>query len=435
MLSCVMHKSKRSKFEERGLARVLTPVRHQVELRPYHLDGAVPADHRVRAVWSFVEGLDLSVLYSEIKSVEGGSGRSATDPRILMALWLFATVEGVGSARAIARLCEEHIAYEWICGGVGVNYHTLSDFRVENVVVLDELLTQSVAVLMKEGVVDLSRVAQDGMKVRASAGAASFRRKKTLRSCLAEAREQVQALKAEVEEDPSRATRRQQAARERAVREREERVKRALERAKQLAKEKPTAKEKAAVRASTTDPDSRVMKMADGGFRPAYNVQLMTDTQSQVIAGVDVTSLGNDQGQLKPMLDQVEERHGVEPAETLVDGGYVRRAELDAVAKRTTVFAPVPQPKNPAIDPYQPTENDSAAVAEWRRRMKTAAAKRIYKERAATAECVNGQARNRGLLRFLVRGIDKVKAVALWYALAHNMSRTMSFGLLGEVTT
>jgi transposase len=425
-----MPDDKRKKAAERGDARVLTPERHQVELREFHLDGAIPADHRVRAVWAFVEGLDLSRLYRGIGSVEGGAGRPATDPRILMALWLQATIEGVGSARAVERLCEEHMAYQWICGGVGVNNHTLSDFRVENGEVLDELLTQSVAALMKEGVVELTRVAQDGVKVRASAGASSFRRTKTLRACKREAREQVAALKKELHEDPAGSSRRQQAARQRVAQDRLERVTRALKLAEELEKEKPTSKQE--IRVSTTDPDARVMKMGDGGFRPAYNVQLSSDTESQVVVGIEVITAGNDQAELIPMIDQLEKRYGVVPAEVLVDGGYTAHSNLDALEGRTTVIAPVPRPKDSTLNPYKPKPTDSPAVAKWRKRMATVRAKRIYKERAATAECVNAQARNRGLLRFLVRGLQKVRAVALLYALAHNMSRALAFGLLGE---
>ena len=411
-------------------ARVLTAERHQVELWEFHLDSAVAADHRVRGVWSYVEALDLSPLYARIGSVEGGAGRPAIDPRILIALWLYATVEGVGSARALDRLTREHVTYQWICGGVGVNYHTLSDFRVDNGEVLDRLLTQSVAVLMREKVVELSRVAQDGMKVRASAGAASFRKKPTLKACLKEAREQVTTLKKELDEDPAGTSRRQQAARERAARERQERVQRALKRAEELIEREKKPKDKKKVRASTTDPDARVMKMADGGFRPAYNVQLSTDTEAQVVVGVEVTDSGNDQGELPPMVEQLEKRYGEVPAETLVDGGYVNRADIEALAGRTTVYAPVSKPKDPTVDPYRPNKMDSPEVARWRRRMGTARAKTIYKERAATAECVNAQARNRGLARFLVRGLRKARAVVLWYALAHNLSRMLSFGLL-----
>jgi len=417
-----------------GEVRIVEAERQQVELRVFHLDGAIPADHPVRALWAFVEGVDLSGLYEGMGSLEGRAGRPAIDRKILLALWLYGTIEGVGSARALDRLSKEHLVYQWICGGVGVNYHTLADFRVLHGEAMDELLTQSVASLMNEGLVELKRVAQDGMKVRASAGASSFRKKKTLRECLKQAKEQVRELGRELKEDPGAATRREQAARERAARERTERVKKALERARELEKEKSKKKDKdAAVRASTSDPQARVMKMGDGGWRPAYNVQLATDTGSQIIVGVDVTNQGNDQGQIEPMIDQLQERYEVVPAETLVDGGYTAHADLEAVAGRTTVYAPVPKPRDPGIDPHRPKKTDSPAIAEWRKRMKTARAKRIYKDRASTAECVNAQARNRGLVRVLVRGIVKVRAVALLYALAHNVKRMLSMGYLMAV--
>ena len=417
-----------------GDVRIVEAERQQVELRMFHLDGAIPGDHPVRAIWAFVEGVDLSGLYEGMGSLEGRAGRPAIDRKILLALWLYGTIEGVGSARALDRLSKEPLVYQWICGGVGVNYHTLADFRVRHGEALDELLTQSVASLMSEGLVELKRVAQDGMKVRASAGASSFRRKKTLRGCLKQAKEQVRELRRELEEDPGAATRREQAARERAAREREERVKKALERAQELEKEKSKKKDKDAVRASTSDPEARVMKMGDGGWRPAYNVQLATDTGNQIIVGVDVTNLGNDQGQIEPMIDQLQERYEVVPAETLVDGGYTAHADLEAVAGRTTVYAPVPKPRDPGIDPHRPKATDSPAIAEWRKRMKSERAKRIYKDRAATAECVNAQARNRGLLRFMVRGVKKVRAVALLFALAHNVKRMLSLGYLTAAT-
>jgi transposase len=416
-----------------GGVRIAKAERQQVELRVFHLDGTIPGDHPVRAIWAFVEGVDLSGFYEDSKSVEGRAGRPAIDRKILLALWLYGTIEGVGSARALDRLSKEHVVYQWICGGVGVNYHTLADFRVRHEEAMDDLLTQSVASLMTEGLVELKRVAQDGMKVRASAGASSFRRKKTLRECLKQAKEQVRTLRRELEEDPGAATRREQAARERSARDRADRVKKALERARELEKEKPKKKDKEAVRASTTDPQARVMKMGDGGWRPAYNVQLATDTPSQIIVGVEVTNEGNDQGQIEPMIDQLQERYEVEPVETLVDGGYTAHADLEAVAGRTTVYAPVPKPRDPGIDPHRPKATDSPAIAEWRKRMKTARAKRIYKERAATAECVNAQARNRGLIRVLVRGIGKVRTVALLYALAHNLRRMLSMGYLTAV--
>jgi transposase len=407
---------------------VQRPNRAQLELRPVDLEGLLPAGHRARIVWEFVEGLDLGPLYAEIRAVEGHAGRPAIDPSILMALWLYATVEGVGSARAIARLCEEHDAYRWICGGVSVNYHTLADFRVAHGGYLDAQLTTSVATLMAEGLVELTRVAQDGVRVRASAGAASFRRRGRLETCLAEATAQVEALRRELDDDPGATTRRQAAARQRAAEERRERVRKALAQLPEIeAKKKADEKDKA--RVSTTDPEARVMKMADGGFRPAFNAQFATATAAQLIVGVDVSNAGSDLGQLAPMAEQLRERYGQAPAEMLVDGGFAAHDDIIAVARPEvgcTVYAPVPEPRDPTRDPHQPRPGDPEAIAQWRQRMGTEEAKVIYKERAATSECVNAIARNRGLRQFLVRGLEKVKAVLLWFALAHNLMRTVA---------
>ncbi len=171
------------------------------------------------------------------------------------------------------------------------------------------------------------------------------------------------------------------------------------------------------------------MKMADGGFRPAYNVQFATDTESQVIVGVEVTNFGSDQGQMAPMVEQIEERHGKSPDEMLVDGGYVKKEDIDKVSApqgKTTVYAPVMKSKAPDRDAHTPRSDDTPAVAEWRQRMATDEAKEIYKERAATAECVNAIARNRGYLQFRVRGSPKARVIALWYALVHNVMRTVA---------
>ena len=308
-----------------------------------------------------------------------------------------------------------------------MNYHTLSDFRTAQVALLDELLTQSVATLRHEGLVDLRRVAQDGMRVRASAGAASFRRGKTLAACLAEAEAQVAALQKELASDPASATKRQAAARTRAARQRSERIRSALaEREKVAAKKKANGKDPTEARASTTDPEARVMKMGDGGYRPAHNVQFATDTASQVITGVDVVNTGSDQGQMAPMVQQHADRYDQTPEEMLVDGGFAKKEDIDTVSRPevgVVVYAPVQKPKKKDRDPHTPRGGDSEAVAAWRVRMGTDEAKAIYKERASTAECVNAIARNRGLQRFLVRGLAKVRAIALWYALAHNLVR------------
>ena len=405
-------------------ARVLRPNRNQLELRPSDLESLLAEDHPARLVWAYVERQDLSALYAGIKAVEGGAGRSAIAPEVLVSLWLYATLEGIGSARALARLCEAHDAYRWLCGGVRLNHHTLSDFRVGHGDALDQLLTANVASLLATRAVTMTRVAQDGMRVRAHAGAASFRRRERLQQHHEDALRQVEQLKREVHDDPDATNRRQQAARQRAAREREERIAQALQRLPALEKMKVRKGKPAdTARASTTDPEASVMKMADGGFRPAYNIQLATDTASQVIVGVEVSTNGSDYGQLVPMVEQIEQRHGQRPAEMLVDGGYAKAEDIETLAPGTTVYAPVQPGRNGDRDPHAPRSVDSADVAAWRQRMGTDEAKDIYKERAATAECVNAIARNRGLQQFKVRGVDKVKSALLWFALAHNLMR------------
>lgn len=405
-------------------ARVVMPNRNQMEFRASDLESLLPQAHRARVVWGFVERCDLSALYEGIKAREGTAGRDAIAPEILLSLWLYATLEHVGSARELARLCEAHDAYRWICGGVQVNYHTLSDFRSDQSEMFDELLSQSVASLMAVGVVKLTQVAQDGMRVRASAGTGSFRRKEKLEGYLDAARAQVQALKREIDADPGAFTRRQAAARERAAREREEKITKALARLPELGEIKQRQGKKAEdARASFTDADATVMKMGDGGFRPAYNAQYATDGESQVIVGAEVVLVGSDQGQMTPMLEQINERCGEYPEQMLVDGGYNSHDQIEAASQHTEVYAPVPKPKDDKIDAHQRKPGDSQAVADWRVRMASEEAKEIYKNRAAVAECVNAQARNRGLIRLLVRGKAKVKSVVLMYALAHNLMR------------
>jgi transposase len=415
-----------------GVPRMKLPQRRQVQFMAAAWDDLLPEGHQARIVWEFVLGLDLTPLHSKIKAIEGRAGASAIAPGIMMALWLYATLRGVGSARELDRRCGEQgeVPFRWICGDVSVNYHTLSDFRTAHGEFLDDVLTHGVASLLEQNLVDMERVAQDGMRVRASAGSSSFRRKQTLQECLEEAKAQVEALKAELEHDPAAANRRQQAAQERAARDRLKRVEEALSRMPEAeAKKKSSEKDKA--RVSTTDPDARVMKMANGGFNPAFNVQFATDTETQIITGVDVINDGSDQGQLAPMVEQHETRYGRVPDESLVDGGYTSKDDIEQVSvdpddedsRGTVVYAPVKKSKGMSRDPHKPLPDDSPAVAAWRKRMGTDEAKEIYKERASTAECVNAIARNRGLQQFTVRGLPKVKAAILWYVLAHNLIR------------
>lgn len=414
-----------------GRPRVQRPNREQLEMRAVDLDGLLPADHRARLVWAFVEGLDLDPLYADIRAIEGAPGRPPIDPAILTGLWLYATLEGVGSARALGRLCSEHDAYRWLCGGVSVNYHSLADFRVGHGELFDRLLTTSVAALIADGQLPLTRVAQDGVRVRAAAGGRSFRQRDALQRALAQAERQVATLRAELDDDPAATSRRVVAARQRAARERAERARRALERLPELEarRAKPTysGRREQAAEASTTDAEASYMAFADGGRRPAYNVQLATDVASQLIVGLEVTA-DTDQTQLGAMVAQLRARYDRAPAEYLVDGGYRNFSDLCRLAEPdvgTTLYMPVAKPRV-ARDPHRPLRGDPPPVGDWRVRMGTEAAKAIYRQRASTSECVNAIARNRGLTAFRVRGAAKARAVLLWFALAHNLFRLAS---------
>jgi transposase len=423
--------------------RLHSPDRQQL-LSPRILDELLEADHPARAVWSYVEGLDLTPLYDRIRARGHTAGRPAIDPRLLVALWLYATLSGFTSARELADLCLHHDAFRWLAGGVSVNYHTLADFRTDHPAVVEQLLKQSVEVLRQQGRIDLGRIAQDGMRVRASAGAASFHRREILERLLEEAQAELRELRRELAAHAAHLASAQGVAAEdspagepglspreaAAIRHAEgrvERVEQALERMPEMeAKIQPGEKKEA--RVSTTDPQATVMKMADGGFRPAYNVEYGTTCKGQVVVGVDVVTVGSDQGQMPPMLDQIEDRFQRRPKEVLVDGGFANLKDIEDVQSggKCQVFAPVAKPRKETVDRHEPKATDSAEVARWRKRMGTNKAKKIYKERAATAECVNAQARNRGLRQFMVRGLEKVKSVATWFAIAQNMARSFA---------
>lgn len=414
--------------------RVKRPERRQVQWRPLSLDECLAEDHRARLVWAYVESLDAAALYAPIRSVEGDVGRDAVDPKLLLALWMYATIEGIGSARELARRCERDLPYQWLCGEVGVNYHLLSDFRTAHAEYLDDLLADTVATLMHQGLVTLETVAQDGMRVRASAGAGSFRRRPTLERCRQQAEEHVRRLRAE---DPrADASARQEAARQRAARQRQERVEQALAELEQVRQLKERNKKGSGdqARASTTDPEARRMKMADGGFRPAYNVQFASDGDAQVIVGVDVTNSGSDAGQMSPMHDRLQRRYGRTPGRYLVDGGFVTHQEVTVLDQRgTPVYAPIPAEERMRTlghDPYARQEKDTDQSFAFRQRMATEEAKELYKRRSAIAEYPNADCRNRGLQQFRVRGLAKVKVVALWHAVAFNVRRMISLGVL-----
>ena len=406
--------------------RLRTAQRDQVRFRPGTLEDTIPDDHDVRTVWAVVCSWDLDAFLDPIQARGSNPGRPATDPRILIALWLYAAIEGVAGARELERLCEQSDPYRWILGGVSINHHTLADFRVASRQAIDGLLTQMLAVLIRGEAVSVTRIAQDGTRVRVSAGTKSFKKAPTLEQAHQKAKAHLELIEKQAERLGEAGARRA-AAESRAAREKLERIERAraelaaIEAAKAAQKDKPSKARPP--RASMTDPDARIMKMPDGGFRPAFNVQLAVDATSRAVVGVDVTNAGGDAGLAGPMRQQVEARTGQQVKEHLLDGGYKDLAEVDsAAASGSTLYMPLPSPKKPGVDPHQPKRGDSDAVAEWRRRMGTDQAKGIYKARARTVETVNGELKAyRGLRPFLVRGLEKARCVALWCALAYNI--------------
>jgi transposase len=414
------------------MPRLRQPERHQLGWQVARIDDLVAHDHPVRAVWAFVQGLDLRALHDAVKAREGVPGQAPPAPELMMALWLWATVDGVGSARQLARLCEQHLAYRWLCGGVSMNYHTLSDFRVAHAAVLDRLLAGGVAALVAQGLVALDVLAQDGLKVRAAAGAGSFRRRERLNKLAAAATARVERLRAELEADPAAGDRRQRAAQQRAAGEHEERVKAALDRMNELEAErarrektnKTEVSRQKAPRASTTDAAARAMRLADGGFRPAYNMQIVSAPKGQVIVAVDLDTTGSDRRLARPALEGLGAA-GTRPSDYLVDGGFTKNDDIEwAHASGIKLWCPPAQSKH-GTDPYAPRGDDKPGVADWRQRMASEPGKALYKERSK-AECPNAWARRMGLAQLHVRGKQKARAVLLWFALAHNMLRAFA---------
>jgi transposase len=429
---------------EQGRVRLKSPERSQVRMECRCLDDLLAASHPARVVWEVSGRLDLSAFAAPIKARDGVRGRDATDPRLLFSLWLLGATRGIGSARELARRCESDDAFKWMCGGVGVNYHTLADFRVRHGEALDELFTAVLASLVEQGLVKVWRVSQDGTRVRACAGAASFRREERLTKLLEEARGHVRELKGLLE-DPARSgglSARKKAARERAARERVQRLERAVqqlpelkERQKTLARKEgdgsrggkgPGKAAKRQPRASSTDPEARVMKMGDGGFRPAVNVQLAVDTDSRAVVGVGVTSEGSDNNNLSgPMRRQVEGRTGQKVGEHLMDGGYLKLEDVRQAAQDgVDLYVPPKPPRNPDLrgSEYEPRPTDTPELAAWRARMGSREGKAVYKLRASTVETANADLKTRrGLVQLTVRGLSKARCVALWSALAYNV--------------
>jgi len=312
--------------EGKGKPRIRPINRDQMVLRAMEVEKLVEEDHEVRAIWEFVGRLALGQYYGEIEAVEGEAGRPAWDPRLMVSLWVYAYSKGVSSGREICRLCETDPGYQWLTGMEAVNYHTLCDFRVTHKKALDELFTQILGLLSAEGLITLERVMHDGTKVKACASGDTFRREGRIKAHLGKAREQVEQMG-----DPRMAQEvspRVLKARQRAAREKQERLEKALEELEKIRASKANAADKQEVRASMSDPEARVMKQSDGGFAPSYNVQLSTDAKEKIIVGVGVSQSGSDYGELVGAEDKVEQALGNAPRQMVVDGGFVSRENI-----------------------------------------------------------------------------------------------------------
>jgi transposase len=317
--------------EPAGEPRLKQVNRNQLLLRTVEVEKLVEPDHPVRAIWELVGQLDLSRFLQPIEAVEGVAGRPAWDPHLLISLWIYAYSEGVSSAREVERRCAYHPVYQWLTGWQHINHHTLSDFRVSHQQALDDLFAQVLGVLSAEGLITLERVMHDGTKVKAAASRKSFHREETLRAHLEAARQHVEQMGDPRQEELSP---RQARARERAAREKKERLQRALEEMQKVQAAPHAESDPAQRRVSETDPEARIMKQGDGGYAPSHNLQISTDAAHSLIVGVGVTQSASDQGQLMPALDQIQENLGQLPRQVVVDGGFMTRETVVAVAER-----------------------------------------------------------------------------------------------------
>jgi transposase len=425
----------------RGKARVVAANRAQLSWDLINPDGWLAPDHRARLVVGFVETLDLAVLYEKIEAREGTAGRPAADPAVLFALWLLATMDGVGSARELDRLTDQDLAYRWVACGVPVNYHGLADFRVAHADVLDDLLTKTLAAFMTEGLFDADEIVVDGTKIKASAGKSSYKRARRLDDAETAATARVAALKAEVDADPAASSKRTQAARERALRETQARIEKARAKLAEIEAEKKerakrSPKEVAAQKpatASLTDPEARRMRCADGAVRASYNVQIAATTDHGFVCAIVTTDRRNDSGLARPMVEASELRLGRKVHRVLADTGFAYIDDIAALAGRSEVPVGVyihPPKDRTDVKPstlrnrQKERDREPSIIKDWRHRMTTPEAEAIMKKRGRI-ERVNAHFKNRGFGTLLVRGLAKVQAIALWHALAHNLATAL----------
>ena len=414
--------------------KLRTPCRIQMEMQVNCLDTLLPSDHKARDIWEFVSSMDCRPCYALVKTYIGGDGRPATSPQVLFALWIYSILDGNISARKLADLCKNHNAYKWIAGGIPINRTTLAEFRTLNPMLFEDLLTNTLAVMLKAGLIKDTDFAQDGTRIKANAGFNSYHKESTLKETKEEIKSYIALLKAEQENSYDKYENTKQ---KRIAKERLKRVEEALsilEKERDIKKENgtrngepPSSDDLKEIRASTTDPMARKMKMGDGGFRLAYNVQLATGMDSRAIYGMDiVTTL--DSGTSPRMMGIVHNRlrrlKMDAPTNWISDSAYSAKRDVEVVAElypNCRYYAP-PKVKK-GIDPKKHLKNDSQAVKRWRDLIDQEDVNELYKCRCSTAEFSNAQMKQRGWREFLVRGLEKVKSYALLNVIAQNVAR------------
>jgi transposase len=423
--------------------KLKTSVRTQYEFYSRCLDELVPEDHKVRQVWDFVSNMDLSACFLDIYTFRDYVGRSKIDPKILLTLWIYSILDGNSSSRKLEELCLNHDVYKWICGGVSVSRTTLAEFRSINPRKFDDLLTKCLAVMVKHNLLSDSDFSQDGTRVKANAGYNSFRSEDSLKDLEAQVAKYIDELKDEEKSSDNPYEKRKLAEKLRRADEKKNRIKAALENIEEARcakiingtrnNNKPTEEDLVKVRASTTDPDVRKMKMGDGGFRLAYNVQFGTGLDSRVIYGVEVVKT-NDPGTPPRLMNQVQERlkklNIVEGLKNwIADSAYSSKIDIKTAANlfpKCFYFAPAKPQKG--IDPKVHLKTDCDDLRAWRDSIGSDYVKEIYKKRCSTAEFSNMHVKNQALKEFSVRGLVKVRGMAVLHAIAQNISR--SFDLL-----
>ena len=425
-------------------ARVKTPNRAQLILDVIDYEELIPQSHRARIIVSFVEKLNLETFYSEIRAREGLAGRSAFDPKLLLCIWLYATIERIGSARLIEKLCSLDCAFRWICGGIKINYHTLSDFRTENGDKLDRLLTDIVTTFVSSKIVKLKSIAIDGTKIPASASHQSFKTKTKLQKIKKEVEYHVKALRQELAQDSHASNNRVEGARKRDILEREKKITKALSELPKIEATKEARKSKvkkgtkiSEAKVSTTDPEARIMKFADGSIDAGYNCQVAIDPESYMVLSVDVTNQGNDKNLLKPIVENIESRYEATPERVLVDSGYPTHQDIIDLAEKENpilVYSPPPKKKEKIkLESLRKREKKEANFAEpvkaFYKRMTNKISNKYYKRRGRI-ETFNGILHNRMPTGFQLRGKAKVKSELLLQAIGHNIMQGFKLGAI-----